>query len=53
MKKSRTKVFFGGLVIGLLVGAILGGFAIACVGGTAFVNFELSKHSVIMPTIIK
>ena len=53
MTKSRTKSFVGGIVIGLLVGLICGGFTVAVIGGSAFINFEMGKHSVILPAIIK
>jgi hypothetical protein len=43
--KNPKKTFIGGLVIGLLVGAILGGFTVAVIGATAFLNYELSKDT--------
>ena len=46
----KTKKFFGGLVIGLLVGALIGGYTVACVMGTAFINYSL-KNSKPLPTV--
>jgi len=44
--RKETKKFIGGAVIGVLVGAIIGGFTVAIVMGTAFVNYELKKVEV-------
>jgi predicted lipid-binding transport protein (Tim44 family) len=41
-EKSRTKSFIGGLVIGVLVGALIGGFAMSAVLGTAFIDYANS-----------
>lgn len=46
MQKSRTKSFIGGIVLGALVGAIIGGFAVAMVGGTAFISYSLEQEKV-------
>lgn len=41
MKRQKKYVFIGGLVIGSLVGAILGGLAVANVIAIAFINANL------------
>ena len=47
MNKS-TKTFIGGIVLGTILGAIIGGFAVAVVGATAFINYELAKDKQII-----
>lgn len=42
MEKSRKKSFIGGIVIGLLVGALIGGYTIAVIMGSAFIDYSLS-----------
>lgn len=42
--KRTTKTFIGGAVVGSLVGAIIGGFAVAMVMGTAFINYNLEGY---------
>lgn len=46
MEKSRMKSFIGGLVIGVLCGALVGGFTVAVIGGTAFINFALKQDEI-------
>jgi hypothetical protein len=42
--KRTTKTFIGGCVLGVIVGAIVGGFAVAVVMGTAFINYNLEGY---------
>ena len=44
--KISTKKFIGGCVCGLLVGALLGGFTVAIIMGTAFINYNLNNNQV-------
>lgn len=41
--RKETKTFIGGIVIGLIVGALVGGFTMSAILGTAFINYNLSK----------
>ena len=41
--KTRLKSFIGGLVIGVVAGAVIGGLAIANVMAIAFINYNLIK----------
>ena len=43
MEKSRLKSFIGGSVCGLIIGALIGGFTIACLMSSALINLSLSK----------
>ena len=43
-EKSRAKSFIGGTVIGLLLGALVGGFTVACIMGTAFINWNIKNE---------
>ena len=43
MQKTRLKSFIGGLVIGGVMGAIIGGLAVANVFAIAFINAGLTK----------
>ena len=40
MRKS-TKVFIGGIVLGFIVGLLSGGFVVATIMATAFINANL------------
>jgi hypothetical protein len=40
------KVFIGGLVIGGLIGALVGGFTVAIIGGTAFINYAMKQDEI-------
>lgn len=37
--KSRKKVFIGGIVIGLLIGCILGGYTVAIIAGKIIIDY--------------
>jgi hypothetical protein len=41
--KTTTKTFIGGLVIGSIAGALLGGLAVAHTMALAFINWGLMK----------
>jgi hypothetical protein len=44
--KNPKKTFIGGLVIGLVVGSLIGGFTVFMIGGTMFVNYSLNQDKV-------
>lgn len=43
MKKQKTKVFIGGLVIGFLTGLLSGGLVVAFIMSAAFINYVNSN----------
>jgi hypothetical protein len=43
--RKELKTFFGGITIGLLTGAVVGGFVVALIGATAFINYEIAKDA--------
>lgn len=40
--RKELRTFIGGLVIGAIIGAGVGGVAVAMVGATAFIDYSIS-----------
>lgn len=43
--KSRTKSFIGGITIGTIIGLLAGGFTVAILMSTLFINYTLGSES--------
>jgi hypothetical protein len=46
LKKTRIKSFIGGGIIGFIIGMVAGGFTVACIMGTLFIDYSLHQDKV-------
>jgi hypothetical protein len=51
MKQITLKVIIFWLTVGILAGALIGGYTVAVIGGHAFINYSLSHTTVCQPVI--